>query len=95
MLTPIEIKTFLEMLEQAGDKMSSATCNDFPLPNTPENWQLYLRYNEWVKENVEFADEDEEVLRKPRKGPIYFTDWLLFGYFIHKLKETVGYVDEV
>jgi hypothetical protein len=41
-MTPNEQTLLAKLLDMASDEFANHGCNDFPLPNTDENWALYV-----------------------------------------------------
>jgi len=74
-----------DLLEKASDKFSNHGCNDYEMPNTDENWQLFEEMSAAnVHKTVEqwrVTDAIEEEDFRPSGKTIYFTDWWLMPYF--------------
>lgn len=77
-MTSNEQTILAKLLELASDKFSNHGCNDFPLPNTDENWDLF----EAVLQTSDPAGwKMYPRTRPPSDKPIYFQDWMLMQYF--------------
>ena len=72
------------LLELASDEFANHGCNDHPLPDTPENRELW---DEMVKEN---GEDPEDYCPITGKGMIYFQDWWLMSFFADKLRAGVA-----
>lgn len=80
-LTPNELVHLGQLIDLSVDLLSNRGCNDFPVPNTDENWALFKRMH---KAN----DESEDVGLRPPKGErIWFMDWMLLRYLWGRLAE--------
>lgn len=77
-LTDTEVKILADLLEMAHQEFSNHGCNDYPLENTDENWELIQN----VDKNV--CDEPTYESR-PTDKKLYGTDWILMIYFQNKI----------
>lgn len=89
MLTSIEKKLLYDFLEQLSNKMGSAVCNDFDLPNTPEN----LEFAKAFEQTIRRIDHAPEYTVDVRGTKILFYDFMLVGYLKYRLKEEFGDVN--
>jgi len=74
-----------KLLEMAADEFSNHGCNDFDLPNTPENNALMVAAEKWNSEN-DFA----EFGLTQDSDKIYTSDYFLMSYFAHLARELAG-----
>lgn len=75
------------LLDSAADMLSNKGCNDFMLPNTPDNVRLL---NEMAQDNVGPGREPEEVhVFDARKKTLYTYDWALARFLSKYLQEIV------
>lgn len=77
-----EYKILARLLEMASDEFSNHGCNDFEIPNTPENNELVKQAYLWSSGEIEEFEEDEED-----KDTITTYDWILMSYFAHLFEE--------
>src|SRR3990167_2451927 len=74
-----------ELLERAADEFSNHGCNDFDLPNTPENNALIVSVEKWDNEKAFVG------LSISKDGKtIYASDSQLMSYFAHLARELAG-----
>lgn len=69
-----------ELLELAAKEFTNRGCNDFELPNTPENRKLV----EDMHQSIGCPDAKANVSKDSKK--IYTTDYRLMYYFVELLK---------
>lgn len=63
----------LEVIEQASDELSNNGCNDYDIPNTPENRKFITEMNKCMS--------DEEELNISSNGKkIHTYDWMVLSY---------------
>lgn len=67
-----------KLLDMAADEFSNHSCNDFTLPNTPDNRALVLNASD---------DEDMASYINYDAEEICTYDWLLMRYFADKARE--------
>lgn len=83
-LTNYELQLISNLLSEASEIYANHTCNDYPLPNTPENYalmrDLYVR-------NGDLDEFEDEV--DPNADELYFWDWGLMHYFADRIKEEI------
>ena len=73
-----------KLLEMASGEFSNHGCNDFDLPNTPENRELMTALGRW-------NSEEEYGLMISKDGKtIYTGDSQLMSYFAHLARELAG-----
>jgi hypothetical protein len=77
-MTPNEQTLLAKLLDMASDEFANHGCNDFPLPNTDENWALYVAMEQRLDPGGWKMYPQE---RPPLDNPIYFMDWMLMRYF--------------
>jgi hypothetical protein len=77
-MTRNEQTILAKLLGIASDEFSNHGCNDFPLPNTDENWALYEKM-EQESDPVGWRAYPQE--RPALNKPIYFQDWMLMRHF--------------
>ena len=78
-LTESEAGHFRKLIDLCGDLLSNRVCNDFPVPNTDENWELYVRM-------CKADNELEEIGPRPPVGDrIWFMDWMLLRYLADRM----------
>jgi len=70
------------MLNMAADEFSSHGCNDYELPNTPEN----LKFVQDMEVALS-APEDRYILLSDDESEIYVMDWMLMRYCAKLLEE--------
>ena len=73
-----------ELLEMASDEFSNHGCNDWELPNTPENRALVERAE---RENSEEQWLEYGLNLSPDGTKIYLMDYFLMDYFAHLFRE--------
>ena len=79
-------KVLAELLGMASDEFSNHSCNDYELPNTPDNLKL-------VKLAEDFCfgvGSGKELIISKDGTMIYTMDYVLVNYFIHLTKELAG-----
>lgn len=83
-MTKHEAMLLDEMLEELDERFSRAGCNDYSLPDTPENWQL-------VKE-AEAETEKDNPDPEPyvRDGKVHTSDFIVLAHLRKKLREHFG-----
>ncbi len=70
-----QLTLLAELLLVASDELGNNHCNDFPLLNTPENYQF-------VTEMIAASsDPDDEPNISSDGSLIYIMDWQLADYF--------------
>lgn len=75
-----------KLLEMAADEFSNHGCNDFDLPNTPENNALIVEKIKWnVGNGIPYPPNISEDGKT-----IYTSDSGLMRYFAHLAKELAG-----
>ena len=73
------------LLDKAADEFSNHGCNDYTLPNTPENVELMRRAHEW---NVRGDASQPFDLSISKDGTeIYTMDYYVMGFMAHLLRE--------
>jgi hypothetical protein len=79
-LTHVELHYIIAMLERLGEYQSAAGCNDYEIPDTPEN-------RGFVRAMISASDYpgDEPHIRD--NGMIMTADYKVNGYLIDRLKE--------
>lgn len=81
----VEYELAAKLLDMASDEFSNHGCNDFELPNTPENYALVESMELW---NVsESGEEPNEVNVSEDGQTIYTMDWYIMSYLAHCLRE--------
>lgn len=79
-LTSAERDMLLGFLEEYSDQMACESCNDYELPNTPENLLL-------VKEAEQLSSGDDEEPQLSADGKmIYTTDFIILDYLANKIR---------
>ena len=82
-LTVAERAAAADLFSRAADQFSNHGCNDYPLPDTPENRQFLADVWRW-------AGNDEEADRVMSFAPgttLCGCDWMLMRYLSAKLLE--------
>lgn len=79
-MTPGERLLAAKLLRRASDSFSNHGCNDYELPDTPENRALVVDVHEGDYE-WEWPDDGK---------PIYEQDWLLMSHLAKKLELAGG-----
>lgn len=75
------------LLDKAADELSRNGCNDFTLPNTPENVELL---NDMEQDNVGPGREPEKVhVFDAHRSELYTSDWWLAKYLSQQLKKEI------
>jgi hypothetical protein len=75
-MTKNELEILDGMLERLSDIMGNAGCNDYELPDTPENRELVTQAHH----------EELDFTIRVYKGMIQTTDWVVLGYLRKKLR---------
>ena len=78
----VENELAAEMLDMASEEFSKHGCNDYDLPNTPEN-RAFMELAELWNAN---GDEPGELNISADGKTIYVMDWFLMDYLAHCLK---------
>jgi hypothetical protein len=78
-------KAFLKLAEGIDQEYSNAGCNDFVMPNTPENRELYNEVNH--RRSIEDGTAEDSSI--PKKGALPFYDNELFSYFVDCVRSSV------
>jgi hypothetical protein len=73
-MTKLEKELACLCLRMASDQFSNHGCNDFPMDNTDEIWDLHEKIDDWAE------TEPEDRSTRPAGNKIYFYDWLLMNY---------------
>lgn len=80
-----EYELAAQLLELASDEFGNHICNDFTLPNTPENFELIEAMERW---NVSLSGEMPTPVHVSKDGKeIYTNDWYLMSYLAYLLKK--------
>lgn len=75
------------LLDKAADELSRNGCNDFTLPNTPENVELL---NDMEQDNVGPGRAPEQVhVFDARKKELYTSDWWLARFLGKSLQKEI------
>jgi hypothetical protein len=84
-MKPNILKLAAELLREAADEFSNHGCNDFWLPDTPENRQLILDMAKWNGDGL----TEEDVIRPDSKGrlSVFFGDSGVMDYIADLLEE--------
>lgn len=86
-LTDAERGHLVTLLDRCGELLSNQGCNDFPVPNTDENWAMRERMGAWnVGLTVEQWREHHDYDPRPMRKTLYLTDWFVLAYLAAKLK---------
>lgn len=80
-MTQNEIKLLDNFLEVAEDAMGNADCNDFVLPNTPENYEMVQRA---MKGNLSPGEIYTPYINS--KNEIVTMDFIILSHLRSKLK---------
>lgn len=78
-LTETERRVLVDLLNQLHDHQSTAGCNDYELPVTPEGLQFAV-----LVETSAGYDSTDVVYTA---DTIYMTDWMITDYFLGRLDE--------
>ena len=91
-LTKTEWKILVEFLEELDERFSNAGCNDYKMPNTPENRRFVEKMLKWAHEDDPDGqeetrsafgwDNDEEEL--------FMFDGMALGFLIHRIKAQIS-----
>lgn len=77
-----------QLLDMADNEFGNHGCNDFELPNTPENRALMDAAERW---NAPNGPAEEWELHISRDGKVIYTqDHFLMAYFAHLARELAG-----
>lgn len=79
-------KVLADLLKLAGDEFSNHGCNDYELPNTPENRELVSSMHRWNSTNP----DEQDIFYSEDGTKIYTQDAFLMGFFEHLAKELAG-----
>ena len=77
-LSLAEANLLLKFLDDLGDELSCAGCNDLVLDNTDENWQMVK--NAFVESSGSFD------MKRPKGTEIDTEDFVLCGYIATIIK---------
>jgi hypothetical protein len=77
-------KVLSDLLSMADEHFGNHMCNDYELPNTPENRELMEKAERWNSEE-QWLQEGLNISSDYSK--IYTQDHFLMGYFAHLLKQ--------
>jgi len=75
-----------DLLKMADEEFGNHGCNDYELPNTPENRQLMEQAERWnsIEQWEEYGLHISNDYAK-----IYTQDYFLMGYFAHLLEASL------
>jgi hypothetical protein len=89
-LSNVALKALLGILQESHADMSSASCNDYWLKNTDENWQFMLEIIDAIdaEGNWDLSEDDKQEMRTrpPKREKITLSDLYVCEYFIRKVK---------
>jgi len=79
-----------KLLEMASDEFSNHGCNDFDLPNTPENRKLMtaIEIRNSEPEYLKLAGIELNISKDGKY--IFANDSILMSYFAHLARELAG-----
>lgn len=83
-MSPTESAYAAAFLDELGERYGNDGCNDFFLPNTPENRKLVQAALNWN------SQDPEERKIHTHKGLIETDNYLIAGYLGHLLKVESG-----
>lgn len=71
-------KSVIPLLKTATDQMANNTCNDYRIPDTPENRKFIEAMHQWNGDSEGYIAKD---------GWIYTMDWFVLGYITHLVEQ--------
>lgn len=77
-----------KLLGMASNEFGNHGCNDFALPNTPENYALLKAAGLWNTQGKE--NEDSAVQVSEDGTELYTQDWFLMEFFAHLAQQMAG-----
>jgi len=83
-LTDLEVEILSRLLEDYRNKLSSAGCNDFTLPNNVDSLELIKNAFEYGSTPEDAAGEVER-LSHCTGDTLYTYDFVLLGYLKNKI----------
>lgn len=91
--TRTEFECMQEYLEECAEEFRDRSCNDFTLPNTPDNVEVFTAAFHAFKH--EFEDDDEPELEDFifEGDELYIFDNWLLGYFAIRCKAVLSGTD--
>lgn len=82
-MTKTQLTVIAAMLDMAADEFSNHGCNDYELPNTPENL-------EFVRTMIAASDyPDDEPHLSSDGARIYLMDWMVMRYCEDLIRQQV------
>lgn len=86
MLTGSEREHLRALCRLCSELLSNRVCNDFPVPNTDENWTTWERMHaDNLRLTVEQWRAHREYEPRPKGDVLYFYDWWLLQYLARRL----------
>ncbi len=84
-LSAAAIGATIAMLKQASEDFSNDSCNEFPLKNTDENWEFFLRYLDYMND-----DDSDDRIRPGQHQSLYVIDWQLCNFLVGELEKLLS-----
>lgn len=84
-MTPNQKLLAAQFLEQMSDEYGSHSCNDYELPNTPENLAMMEAYHVWNTHDDPAQRDDKPFMI--RGDSILTYDFIVIGYLAYLLKQ--------
>lgn len=70
-------KAAIVLLRDAADQVSNNTCNDYAIPDTPEN-------REFIIDMMKYHNDDEfDIDQAISSGQLYTLDWMVLDYIAY------------
>lgn len=84
-LSAVEKKIFSQLLDKLDDHLSKAGCNDFDLPNTPENRRFFNAIERYCHKEEGNVDADLRKYTVKDGDTIVNMDFAVLSYLRNKL----------
>ena len=86
-MSPNEASILIEMMSEARRSLSNNMCNDFKLPNTPENVELLKNVARFSMSEQDAADAIVDIDSTAKKNEVLiYYDWMILGYLVSRFK---------
>lgn len=88
MLTKNELDHIAELLGKASDSFGNHGCNDYSVPNTDENWEMWEKMEaKNVSLSVEEWRKHKDYNPRPTDEELYLYDWWVMSYLADRAAE--------
>lgn len=87
MLNKLETQLFKKLLDEFANTLGNNSCNDFALPNTPENKQFLkdIYSSEQYKAEHDYWEQVLADVEKSTSKTIYTLDIIVLAYLRNKI----------